>query len=146
MILSNGCNPIGFISRIREISQGGGHKRVENRPWRMRHRGELAIHASAPSARSRAADAEARAILASLGVTVPDEVPSRAVVGTVDVVDVVELQADEPTLFDAADLHDDPLAVGPYCCRLENAVAFDEPVPAKGQQTIWEWGVDTSQY
>jgi len=22
----------------------------------------------------------------------------------------------------------------------------DEPVPAKGQQTIWEWGVDTSQY
>ena len=68
-----------------------GHKPVENRTWHTRHRGRLAIHASAESSRSRRSDAEAREILASIGVTVPDEIPTGAIVGTVAVVDSIRL-------------------------------------------------------
>jgi len=112
-----------------------GHKRVENRTWHTRHRGRLAIHASAESSRSRRADAEAREILASIGVTVPDEVPTGAIVGTVKVVDSIRLTPQGA--FGFASLQVEPLATGPVCWLFENPKRLRKPIPAKGSQGLW---------
>ena len=105
-----------------------GHKLVENRTWRTKHRGPLLIHASADSPASRASDARAREELARLGVEVPETVPRGAVVGLVDLIDVIEQSA----------VAADPLACGPLCWILSNPRPLPRPIPCKGRQQLWE--------
>jgi len=109
-----------------------GHKRVENRTWRTRYRGPLLIHASACSTASRRSDELARAALAAIGVDVPACVPTAAIVGSVNVVDVVAAGQRQRAL------DRDPLATGPWCWCLEHARAFREPIPARGAQSLWD--------
>lgn len=106
-----------------------GHKRVENRTWGTKHRGRLAIHASANSAAARKSDAIARQTLAAVGVEVPEEVTAGALLGTVELVDIVEAGDDR--------VSGDHLATGPLCWMLEDPRPLSEPVPMKGQQSIW---------
>ena len=54
----------------------------------------------------------------------PEQVPHGAIVGVVDVVEVVGFL-------------DDPLAEGPYVWVLGNAHAFPVPIPCKGAQGLW---------
>jgi hypothetical protein len=114
-----------------------GIKRVENRSWRTRYRGPLAIHAG----QSRASDAEARATLERLGVEVPpdDEIVRGAVLGVVDVVSKAERR-----LFgnqrSAVGVLKGPLATGPECWILEKPRLLDEPIPWAGKQGLW--GID----
>lgn len=106
-----------------------GHKRVENRTWATKHRGRLAIHAAANSAAARKSDAIARQTLAAVGIEVPEEVTSGALLGTVELVDIVEAADDR--------VAGDHLATGPLCWMLEDPRPLSEPVPMKGQQSIW---------
>ena len=130
-----------------------GHKTVENRTWRTRHRGPLLIHASAVSPASRIADAAARQQLAALGVEVPAEVPAAAIIGQVDVLDCVPY--DQPGAIKAAaealvnlvfpppvyreQLSADPLASGPFCWILARPRAFSRPIAASGRQRLWRF-------
>lgn len=112
-----------------------GHKPVENRSWATSHRGPLAIHASSDSPAAWESDARARAVLKGMGISVPPDadVPKSAIVGTVDLVDVVDVEV--YTLMEGESL----LATGPKCWVLENPVAID-PIPQTGSQGVWEWG------
>lgn len=112
-----------------------GHKRVENRTWRTHHRGPMLIHASAPSSDARRSDAAARAALSFLGVEVPDSVPTAAIVGLVELADVVAYE-------DLGEKGADPLATGPQCWILRGALAFKSPIPARGRQQLWTFSVD----
>ncbi len=114
-----------------------GIKRVENRTGRVHYRGRLAIHA-AKSARWDNAD---RAELLRLtGIEAPAELVHGAVVGTVELVDIVTLAEPDPApLFpDVAQVRADPLATGPECWRLENPRPLPDPLPCAGQQSLWE--------
>jgi hypothetical protein len=108
-----------------------GHKRVENRTWRVRYRGPLAIHATAKH--GGAEEIAARAALAALGVEVPAEIPRSAIVGTVTLRDIVPY---------SPDLADDPLATGPYCWLLEDVQSLRRVLPARGILGLWTITLD----
>ena len=106
-------------------------KDVENRSWPTAHRGRLAIHAGtnlAPEDQRRRALA-----LAGDGDEAPDwlrhmhDLPRGFVLGTVELVDVVE-GYDSIWSTDAI-----------YQWVLADPVPLAEPVPAAGRLGLWEW-------
>lgn len=111
-------------------------KRVENRTWTTRHRGPLAIHAGLSI---DPAGAEA------LGLTAAEveALPRGAVLGTVELVDVVRLAEALGIAPGATDdpwhLSADPLATGPFCWIVERPRPFPEPIPARGRLSLWRF-------
>ncbi len=100
-----------------------GEKLVENRTWNTRHRGLVAIHASA--FRRRRLDA----IAADHQVDTED-VPRGAIVAVAELVDCVplaEVKGRKLTKF----------AVGPRCWVLANVRRIERPIPAAGRQSLW---------
>jgi hypothetical protein len=97
-------------------------KDVENRSWPTKHRGPLAIHAAKarPTARERAR-------LASMGVTVPDELPVGVVLGTVRVVDCVRRH---PSKWGERES---------WKWVLERPRRLATPKRASGRRMLWEW-------
>ena len=100
-----------------------GRKRYETRPMPTRHRGLLAIHAG------KNAEAMAQAGLTGL--------PLGAVVCTVQLVachqteDVQDISEEERSLGD--------FSPGRYAWELRDVVVLDPPVPARGNQGLWNW-------
>lgn len=91
-----------------------GIKDVENRKWNTKVRGNILVHAGLK------VDPYGMKYLASLGVTVPDLLPLGAIVGRVEIVDVVTAM-------------DSKYFFGPYGFVLNDAVEFDSPVACKGK-------------
>jgi ASCH domain len=63
-----------------------GHKDVENRSWKTRHRGPFAIHAG--SARPAASNVEW--IRETLGISVPSSLTRGAIIGVANLVDIID--------------------------------------------------------
>ncbi len=119
-----------------------GIKRVENRTWKVKHRGPLAIHAGTNTRR----DSVAREILTLHGHDPPPDPVRGAVVAIVDVVDVVLIGEADPTPLLPGPhslVASDPLAWGPVCWILDNARELTEPVPAIGRQTLFPVEIPT---
>lgn len=104
-----------------------GYKTVENRTWRTNHRGQLAIHAGM---NPRSDELVAR-VCSELGIQIPEDwTPYRGcVLGFVNVVDVVPAET----------LESHPFVSGPHCWKLEQPTKFPHPIPAQGQQGLWNW-------
>lgn len=125
-----------------------GLKTVETRSWSTTHRGPLAIHASARTV--TAADmglvrALGRALRLDVARSNPkalaDALPRGAVLGVVELVDVVPMHqvsklADVMTAQEMSwgDWKPDRFA---WICR--PLVWFTAPFPAKGAQQLWTW-------
>lgn len=92
-------------------------KDVENRVWRTHYRGPLVIHASA-----QRADAEL-----PRGVRPPanEDAPVSAILGVVDLVDVVEESSSR-------------WFVGPFGWVLENPRRLAKPIPCAGALKLWD--------
>ncbi|MBR5243416.1 MAG: ASCH domain-containing protein, partial [Thermoguttaceae bacterium] len=86
-----------------------GWKRVENRSWATRFRGRIAIHAAV----SKESDAEAAATFAALGIEPPTEFVRGAIIGTVELVDILPLGEYLRRFGD--DRFDRGFALGPLC-------------------------------
>lgn len=105
------------------------------------HRGPLLIHASGNY------DHAAAAWLAEMGIDHlnAEEAPRSMLLGTVDLVNVVEYrpgasrQATLGDQFDDHNLADDPLATGPNCWIVADPQPMAEPIPAKGKLSLWEY-------
>lgn len=118
-----------------------GHKRIETRGWSTPHRGPLLIHAS---------KSKAGKLLASEAPFIRhipdfDALPFGALIGQVNLVDVVRIRAED--WLDAAmeKLTLEERAFGDYragrwAWMLEEAVAFEEAVPMRGSLGLWEAG------
>ena len=117
-----------------------GPKRVENRTWATSHRGPLLICAG----QNRSREAHAQAELSRLGVEVPEEVPHGAILGTVDLVDVVrkpknrQRQQTFTEEFETHNIAADPFASGPVCWIFRDPKPLPIPIPASGKQGLWE--------
>ena len=103
-----------------------GHQPVENRAWRTSYRGRLLIHASKTFASIDDSqfydfgfDREFIDMLRS------NAIPRGALVGEVDLVDCV-------------DDSDSPWYKGPYGLELENPLAYDKPIPYKGELDLFD--------
>lgn len=93
-----------------------GCKDVENRTWYTNYRGPLLVHAS--KRRDPAGDLFCR----KLGLRVPEALPMGALVGQVQLVDVVSFNKGRSQWFQ-----------GPLGFWLKDARAFKEPIPYKGR-------------
>lgn len=110
-----------------------GLKTVENRTWKTRHRGELAIHAGQGTPQR---EREARAQFDALGINVPQDLPRGAVVALATISDclsIEELKRINPSLAFS------PFCTGPICWLLNNILPLQTPIPGPGKQGLWDW-------
>ena len=103
-----------------------GHKPVENRVWRTSYRGRLLIHAS----RTYASFDDLQFYRLGFDEDFIDmlhsnDIPRGALVGEADLVDCVTDS-------------DSPWFRGPYGLELENPVAYDKPIPYKGELGLFD--------
>ncbi len=122
-----------------------GHKRVENRTWATRYRGELAIHAG----KSRnwmshglreIEDVLGRQVVDQLFEPLGGQLDFGTVLGIVDLIDCIPVsQATRRFPWVA----DHPFADGPICWIVENPRPITEPIPAIGHQGLWNWPAPT---
>ena len=117
------CQP--FASLIAD-----GEKRVENRTWAVRYRGDLAIHAAAPKT--------SRRWLKEWTGELPDPMPFSAIVAVAELThcvpfDLVGSLIDEELQFLKTHEH----ASGPFCWVLERVQRLPDPIACSGQQGLW---------
>ena len=110
-----------------------GAKRVENRTWPTRHRGDLVIHAGK-----------------STDWLAPDDINDwraagdplvfGAIIGWAKLVDCVQLEHLEAGRYDEKYpwLRAHEHAEGPWCWVLGEVSRFDDPIPWKGSQGMWD--------
>ena len=107
-----------------------GWKRVENRSWATNFRGRIAIH----SAVSKESDADAAATFAALGIEPPSEFVRGAIIGTVELVDILPL--DEFLRRFGDDRFDRGFALGPLCWVLREP-RLCVPTSCSGNFQLW---------
>ena len=92
-------------------------KDIENRGWRTRYRGPLVIHSGARLHEARKMPRGARAV--------PDDFVFSAMLGVVELVDVVERSRSK--WFE-----------GPFGWVLRNPRPFSRPIPCPGRLGLWQ--------
>lgn len=132
-----------------------GEKRFETRSWPTKYRGPLAIHAGKQVDKEICQQEPFRSVLTKYGYTA-DNLPTGAVVAVVELKEcfkirrdllggVVALESDaRKTHFNTSDKehafgwYDS----GRFAWELRDVQRLMAPIPAKGQQRIWNWEGD----
>jgi hypothetical protein len=120
-----------------------GHKRVETRSWRTRHRGPITIHASRPQSRAQqrrayaefAASPPLHALVDQLCEGDLHRLPHGAMIAVARLVDVSPVR-DWLELFPG----EEPLgnfAPGRFGWLLEDVQMLPEPLPIAGKLDVW---------
>ena len=109
-----------------------GLKKVETRGWYTSYRGPLLIHAAKTFPPSARRFAEAERALGRL----PARIPFGALIGRVDLDEVLETQNVEQIVSALERLYGD-FAWGRFAWFLENAKEFPEPIPCRGMQRLF---------
>ena len=101
-------------------------KDVENRSrWHYRHRGRVQIHAGKRRDNDTRRFKAQRDYIASLGIEIPANLPTGAIVG-------------EATITGVVTESDSPWFEGPTGITLSDPVAYADPVPYRGQLGIFQ--------
>lgn len=127
-----------------------GEKKFETRSWATKHRGDIAIHAGKKIDKKACAEPEIKAALERHGYTA-DNLPTGAVVATANLSDCHEVYIEH--LGDAVLLKSGTphtwvgqgnkefafgwYETGRYAWRMDEVEKLSEPLPAKGQQGLW---------
>jgi len=129
----------------------GGFKAYETRSWTTEYRGWLAIHAAAgvpkevrefthPWIKYHAEDF--RECLKIMGYERFEDLPCGAVLGLVEI----------DTIYPTGTIHVSSLELafgewgkGRYAWHVRGIVPFDEPMPARGRQGLWDWEPSAEQ-
>lgn len=125
-----------------------GEKEIETRGWATNYRGTLAIHAARKSPKEiyRRLPLEVYFRIMSIlddhdmGPLDINELPTGAILGTVQLVDCVPIEALYHSAYDTRkerDLGD--WSAGRYGWILKNPVMFKVPILARGSQGLWNW-------
>lgn len=130
-----------------------GAKHFETRSWATKYRGELAIHAGKKVDREACEKEPFRSVLARHGYTA-DNLPVGSVVAICRIVDCWEvslcLRGDVVLEKDGGNtMREDPIGKqeeafgwyddGRYAWDLIQIRQLPKPIPAKGQQGLWNW-------
>jgi hypothetical protein len=116
-----------------------GYKRIETRSWATDYRGPLLIHAS----RSKAGWAALPVLQLPGAFPEFKDLPFGAIIGEASLRDVVRctLLASNAADWEAAMLEGNAFGsyMQKYCWLLDDAVAFEEIIPAVGRLGLWEF-------
>jgi activating signal cointegrator 1 len=132
-----------------------GEKQFETRSWATKHRGELAIHAGKKIDKEACREPEIRKALERHGYT-EDNLPTGAVVAICNltecwgVIGIADVPVKETHVLSAGnrmfgmtraikEFHFGDYSEGRYAWELADVNQLSEPIPAKGQQGLWNW-------
>lgn len=107
-----------------------GRKRVENRSWKTKYRGELIIHAGKSQQWLKSWDAKQDGPL-------PEPMAYGAVVGIATLADCCDLRDAFYFTPDQLWIIEHHHASGPICWVLENVRKLETPIPWVGKQGLW---------
>lgn len=124
-----------------------GEKRFETRGWATKYRGPIAIHAAKKVDRDICCQEPYRSVLAKHGYTA-ENLPTGVIVATSHLSECHPVRSDDghmATIIDPVNVIAGNeyefgwYEVGRFAWEL-TSVTQVEPVPAKGQQGLWNWG------
>jgi activating signal cointegrator 1 len=121
-----------------------GEKKYETRSWATKHRGPIAIHAGKKIDKEACRESEIRKALEQHGYT-EDNLPTGAVVSICELSNCLK---SVDTWTDGYELEDRKLICSPeyefgdftpgrFAWELATVNQLPEPIPAKGQQCLW---------
>ncbi|WP_400194643.1 ASCH domain-containing protein [Lysinibacillus telephonicus] len=125
-------------------------KQFETRSWQTKYRGPIAVHAG------KQIDKEAciafSDILKQHGITSINQLPTGVVIAKANLVDchkVIKDHGISAIMHTGLRISEDEYWFGDYeegryAWELDNVKVFPEPIPAKGQLSLWEWDGDSS--
>lgn len=123
-----------------------GEKRFETRSWQTKYRGPLAIHAGKTVDKEACEDSWIKGILAEHGITSWKQLPIGVVIATVELIDchkvglgVGSVVCTSGPMIDGLEYEFGDYTEGRYAWQFSNLVVLSEPIPAKGQLSLWEW-------
>ncbi|UYB50271.1 ASCH domain-containing protein (plasmid) [Lysinibacillus capsici] len=124
-----------------------GEKNFETRSWQTKYRGPLAIHAGKSIDKDACEDSWIKGVLKEHGITSHKELQTGVVLATVELVDCYRVEATlghASVLTKGKTLNGLEVAFGDYtegryAWELANLQVLPEPMPAKGQLSLWEW-------
>jgi hypothetical protein len=130
-----------------------GEKIFETRSWSTSHRGETAIHAGKQIDREACEREPIKSVLAKHGFTA-ENLPTGAVVGIGDLSHCwsigTDYQSGMPVLFNGiggdtkrVSLNEEKFGYyenGRFAWEFDEMFKLPAPIPAKGQQRLWNWG------
>lgn len=118
-----------------------GYKEFETRSWATKHRGALAIAASAgkPAAAREACapGTDLAQLLANHGLTF-DDLPRGVVLGVCSVDEMHKVDETWDLVLGEVELACGDYTAGRYAWALSHVQAFETPVPCKGALSLWE--------
>lgn len=123
-----------------------GEKKFETRGWRTHYRGLIAIHAGKKIDEAACREDSIRKVLVEYGYTI-DNLPTGSILAiatlnrclqSVDTwTDGYELENRE--LIYSPEYEFGDFTPGRYAWELADVNSLPEPIPAKGQQGLWNW-------
>jgi activating signal cointegrator 1 len=118
-------------------------KRYETRSWNTHYRGPLAIHASLEFPQSSQALCRCEPFAGALLGN--EDLPLGCVVAICDLAAVIPTSPPSDSLFpEAEDFPESELPFGDFspgrfAWLLQNVRALENPIPARGARSLWEW-------
>lgn len=111
-----------------------GDKKYEFRSWKTKYRGSILIHAG------KGID---KASVIRLKEYLPKELPSGSIIGTVDIIDCIQITPEfkEQLVIENKDIYV-RASIGEYAWKLENVVMFDKQIEAKGKLSLWDYDIE----
>lgn len=122
-----------------------GEKKIETRSWKTDYRGPLLIHAGKKIDKQALKDPVFRKSLEKINV---NEIPIGMIVAKCELVDCIKVKAVKENiaytevprvLVEGKELIFGDYSSGRYAWILDNIELLREPVPAKGQLSLWEF-------
>ena len=107
----------------------GKHKHYETRSKRTNYRGKIAIHAGKLSPSS------STELLELAG----EDLPLGAVIAIADLVDCIEMTPEFISQQSETELKCGDWLLGRFAWKLANVRFLETPIPAQGQQGLWNW-------
>jgi len=123
-----------------------GEKQIETRSWWTDYRGQLGIHAGKTIDLESCNQPRIKAALASHGITSPSQLPTGCILSTCQVFDCKKMIIDKNNRIAVPGykISDREISFGHYAPGrwawiLANNKKLQEPVPARGQQRLWDY-------
>lgn len=124
-------------------------KRFETRSWRTTYRGELAIHAGKNIDKAACQQEPIRSVLAKHGYNAVN-MPTGVILATCKLSNCLKVTENlaMAAFFDNGEMVTDneyyfgDFSEGRYAWELQDVQALENPIPAKGQLSLWEYHLE----